>query len=305
MLFRDELTGWLRSLDKQGREGDRAFYLEAWNGTNSYTVDRVGRGTIHLPAICLSVFGGIQPGPLSTYVYQTARGGIGDDGLLQRFQLAVWPDAPHGWKNVDRWPDSSARTRVHDIFEALDQLELSPGEDDIPAIQFAPDAQELFDEWRGDLEIKLRSDELPSEAIESHLAKYRSLMPSLALLFQLVADMDAAREPAAVSLENAAQAAEWCAYLESHALRLYASAEDPAMAGGRELLKKASQGRILNGSSARDIYRKHWSRLNGPEEVNGALRVAEEYGWVRQERDTETGGRDVRWIFFHPEVFPK
>ena len=47
LLHRDELCGWLRSLDKQGREGDREFYLEAWNGTGSYTYDRIGRGTKH------------------------------------------------------------------------------------------------------------------------------------------------------------------------------------------------------------------------------------------------------------------
>jgi hypothetical protein len=29
-------------------------------------------------------------------------GGIGDDGLLQRLQLAVWPDIPATWTNVDR-----------------------------------------------------------------------------------------------------------------------------------------------------------------------------------------------------------
>jgi putative DNA primase/helicase len=62
LVLRDELSGWLRTLDKAGREGDRQFYLEAWNGTGSYTADRVGRGTIHIPALTLSLFGGIQPG---------------------------------------------------------------------------------------------------------------------------------------------------------------------------------------------------------------------------------------------------
>ena len=33
LLFRDELIGFLRSMDRDGREGDRSFYLEAWNGT--------------------------------------------------------------------------------------------------------------------------------------------------------------------------------------------------------------------------------------------------------------------------------
>ena len=32
LLFRDELTGWLRTLDREGHENDRAFYLETWNG---------------------------------------------------------------------------------------------------------------------------------------------------------------------------------------------------------------------------------------------------------------------------------
>jgi hypothetical protein len=51
-------------------------------------------------------------------------------------------------------------------------------------LKFALDAQELFAEWIQELEHKLRSDEL-HPALVSHLAKYRSLMPSLALLFEL------------------------------------------------------------------------------------------------------------------------
>jgi hypothetical protein len=64
LLLRDELNGWLQTLNKAGREGDREFYLESWNGYGAYTVDRVGSGTLHVPALCLSVFGGIQPGKL-------------------------------------------------------------------------------------------------------------------------------------------------------------------------------------------------------------------------------------------------
>src|SRR4029453_7681695 len=52
LLFRDELTGWLRMLDRDGHESDRSFYLEAWNGTNSYTYDRIGRGTLPIKAAC-------------------------------------------------------------------------------------------------------------------------------------------------------------------------------------------------------------------------------------------------------------
>jgi hypothetical protein len=114
LVHRDELSGWLRNLEKQGREGDRSFYLEAWNGTGSFDVDRIGRGSLHVPALCLSILGSIQPGPLSTYVYQATQGEKGDDGLLQRFQLLVWPDPPASWRNVDRWPDTEAKNRAYE-----------------------------------------------------------------------------------------------------------------------------------------------------------------------------------------------
>jgi hypothetical protein len=57
LVHRDELSGWLSNLEKQGREGDRAFYLESWNGTGSFAVDRIGRGSLHIPALCLSILG--------------------------------------------------------------------------------------------------------------------------------------------------------------------------------------------------------------------------------------------------------
>ena len=62
LVSRDELAGWLRTMDKPGREGDRDFYLEGWNGSGGYTLDRIGRGTVHIPAVTLSICGGIQPG---------------------------------------------------------------------------------------------------------------------------------------------------------------------------------------------------------------------------------------------------
>ncbi len=113
LQHRDEISGWLRNLDKQGREGDRAFYLESWNGTGSFDVDRIGRGSLHVPALCLSILGTIQPGSLSSYVWAATQGKEGDDGLLQRFQLLVWPDTLKEWRNVDRWPDAEAKGRAY------------------------------------------------------------------------------------------------------------------------------------------------------------------------------------------------
>ena len=304
LVHRDELSGWLRNLDKQGREGDRSFYLEAWNGTGSFDVDRIGRGSLHIPALCLSILGSIQPGPLSSYVYQATQGEKGDDGLLQRFQLLVWPDPHPTWRNVDRWPDVEAKNRAYEVFRRLDAL--SPedfgasGEDEegIPPVRFTEDGQGIFDQWRDELEVRLRSPELPP-ALESHLAKYRSLMPSLALIFQLIEYVDGSGEGSTVGIKPTLQAVAWCKYLETHARRLYSSAENPAVEGARVLLERIRKGEVSDGDSSRSVYRRHWSKLSTPEEVNSACAVLEEFGWLRVEA-VKTGGRSATRLRLHP-----
>lgn len=302
LIHRDELTGWFKSLDKDNREGDRAFFLESWNGTGDFTVDRIGRGTLHIPALCLSILGGIQPGPLSTYVYQANKGGVGDDGLLQRFQLTVWPDAPKEWVNIDRWPNTEAKNRAYKIFKIIDSyqhpLNLMASDSDVPAIRFSPEGQKVFNLWRAELETRLRSGDL-SPSMEAHLAKYRSLMPSLALIFQFCQETDFSVVLKNVEQPSAQLAVRWCKYLETHAIRLYSSAENPKLEHGRALLKKLREGIIKDGFSLRDIYQNDWSRLTSSEEVQQACDILLDFGWLRQENQP-TSGRPKKIFRIHP-----
>jgi hypothetical protein len=304
LIHRDELIGFLRTLEKEGRDSDRSFYLEAWNGTGNFTYDRIGRGKIHIPALCLSVLGGIQPGPLSSYVSQAIKGGIGDDGLLQRFQILVWPDAPNEWKNVDRWPDSAANSRAYSIFNSLDTLEPAVDREatdtEIPGIRYDREAQEIFNDWRFKLETKLRKGEL-HPAMESHLAKFRSLMPSLSLLFQLIDDVDSKKSTYSISQQHALSAISYCAYLETHANRLYLSVENHAYESAQALLKRIKGGEVKDSFTARDVYGNHWSKLATPDEVTPALLVLVKYGWL-MEFEIKTGGRDKVIYRIHPKL---
>lgn len=300
LVHRDELTGWLTSLDRYGREGDRSFYLESWNGTGSFTVDRIGRGSLHIPALCLSILGGIQPGPISSYVYQATAGGTGDDGLLQRFQMTVWPDAPKTWKNIDRLPDNQAKLHAYEVFERLDQFVADHyrlEKDEIPALRFSLEAQEIFNAWRTELELRLRKGDL-LPALESHLAKYRSLMPSIALIFYVVEALSKAQPIVSVSAEAASQAVAWCHYLETHAKRLYSSAKDPAMEAARALLDRIKKGDLQDGFATRDVYRKQWSYLNSSELVHQGTKILVDFGWVKEEQIDQKG----KLIRIHPSI---
>jgi len=108
LVIRDELSGWLATLDKPGREGERGFFLSAWNGDTGYTMDRIGRGSIHVDACCVSMLGGIQPARLRRYLADALHDGPLNDGLLQRFQVLVYPDIPQDWRYVDRAPRREA-----------------------------------------------------------------------------------------------------------------------------------------------------------------------------------------------------
>ena len=292
LVFRDELVGFLRSLDREGREGTRAFYLEAWNGTGGFVFDRIGRGTVEIEAACVSILGGIQPGPLADYLSETLRGGAGDDGLLQRFQVAVWPDPPAVWVNVDRWPDSTARQTARQVFDRLDAID--PGAigatqdegDRLPWLRFDAAAQALFDHWRAVLERRLRTEDLPP-ALESHLAKYRSLAPSLALLSHLA---DVGRGP--VGEPSLLRGLAWCEYLESHARRIYAPALAPDLCAARELDRRLLS--LPEPFTAKDIYKNCWRGLDR-EGTTAALATLEDFGRVRGERTQGPGRPTVRY----------
>lgn len=89
LAYRDELHGLLAGMDKQGQEGARAFYLQAYDGNQGYTFDRIGRGETTIPRVCLALLGGIQPARLQEYVRSATSGGAGDDGLGTSKNLGI------------------------------------------------------------------------------------------------------------------------------------------------------------------------------------------------------------------------
>lgn len=299
LLIRDELNGWLQLLSKAGREGDREFFLESWNGYGSYTVDRVGSGTLHVPALCLSIFGGIQPGKLQSYVERTIQGNAEDDGLLQRFQVLIYPDLSPDWNNIDRCPNLLAQEKVFDVFQKLDNVAaLKSGP--IPGVHFSPGAQDIFNTWRLELEKRLRSNEIGCPAFESHLAKYRSLMPSLALLFWILEDPENIHGKGAVSLQSTTQAIQWCAFLEKHAIKAYAIGQNAQAGAAKRLSEYIERGLLEQDSPVRSIYRKQWAQLRTPELVDQALETLEELHWLRVVHATVQGGRTKK-IILHPK----
>ena len=141
----------------------------------------------------------------------------------------------------------------------------------------------------------MRDDDLPP-AFQSHLAKYRSLIPSLALLYHL-ADVP---EGGRVSAEAFARAADFGEYLESHARRLYSPALDPALNAARELDRRIRRGDVSADFAARDIYRRGW-RLLDTDGTRKALDVLADYNRVLRV-EVPTIGRTAEVWRINPQL---
>jgi uncharacterized protein DUF3987 len=303
LSVRDELISLLGEMEKPGRESERSFYLQAWNGDGGFFVDRIGRGTVHVPHVCLSLIGNIQPARLRNYLRDTLTGGPSDDGLIQRFQILVWPDVDATWRNIDREPNHAAILAVENIFTTLANLSA-----DVPIqLRFCPEAQQLFDAWRAELEAKVRGECNLHAALIAHLSKYRSLLPSLAGLFEL-ADLAAEGRDlggeVSISLDHTRQAAAFCDYLEDHARRVYGCMVSPEMASARELARHLSAGDLPDTFTTRDVYRHGWSGLSQPEQARKALELLNDLAWVRQldSLPSVTGGRPTETWQTNPRV---
>lgn len=301
LAFRDELVSLLKTLDREEFAAARGFFLTAWNGTSGYTFDRIIRGKTHIEAACLSLIGGTQPGKIAEYVHRAVSGGASDDGLIQRFGLLVWPDQCPDWKDVDRYPDTEARTNAWRTFYMLDRLDPSSigAQTDefekIPYLRFDEPAHALFAEWRADLEARLRGAEM-SPSLESHLAKYRKLVPALALVSHLA---DGGSGP--ISEQATLRALALSVYLETHARRAYAAGSEAETAAAKAILNRIRKSDLSDGFMARDLRRKEWSGLTDNDQIKAGLDLLADFDWLRP-TISQTGGRPRTTYAINPRA---
>lgn len=111
-VIRDELAGFIGAMDKysggKGGAADRAFFLQAFDG-GAHVVDRVGRGTVAINNLLLTICGGIQPDRLASF------GDLTDDGLWQRFIPVVMAPGALG----EDVPDGDAEQAYDELVGAV------------------------------------------------------------------------------------------------------------------------------------------------------------------------------------------
>jgi hypothetical protein len=294
LYVRDELTGWFGNHDRYGGSGgDRAFFLEAWNG-GAYVADRVKhRGQpVRITHSSLSIIGGMQPDRL-----REALAGA-DDGLAARLAY-IWPDPPPISRLVNE-PDGDMRHRRHMLIATAQRLHGllmeadSTGELAPILLRLDQRALALFDELRQEAMQRARS----SRGLASGWhGKTPGRALRLALAFKLLAwSVVGGSEPRMITGDAMARAGAYLDYLAAMFDRVTAGLairrdEADAAAIARNIL--STRTTVLN---ERELYQlPGWSWLRDSERRANALRVLADAGWIRQAPRTGSRRRRGDW----------
>lgn len=298
LCVRDELTGWLGSMDaykgsKAGASADRANWLELYNG-GPRNVDRLVRGSVSIQNWSACLIGGIQPDMLRRVV-----AGMGHDGLLQRFLPVIACSADS--IGVDRVPDMLAIERYRELLEQL--AGVLPTKE---PVQLEEEAQIVRE--RVDLLAQKMARAVGHDGLEAWLGKWSGMFARLLLTFHAIECAQSRVHPSTRRVSGvAAEMVErlLCRTMLRHGIKFYGEIIDvnERHQRGKELARLilAKQWDVVH---KRELQRnwKATSKMQ-PWELHEVIGRLCDMDWLQPDREAEPGadGKPRRW-FVNPAV---
>ncbi|MBD0402949.1 DUF3987 domain-containing protein [Flammeovirga sp. EKP202] len=174
VLFKDELIGWLKSMNQYRQGADIEFFLSVFNGLVG-EVDRVGKN-LYVKDPFLSIIGGIQPSILP----QLTKNGNGDNGFLYRI-LFVMPES----ESVNYLSEKElSSNRLDTFYKKMEGLYYALQDEEMRYIPLSKEARSYFiSSFNHYLKI---ASETKDDAIISAYKKVGDYMPRFALLLEVL-----------------------------------------------------------------------------------------------------------------------
>ncbi len=183
-VFKDELAGWIKDMNKYRAGSDLEFWLSSWSG-KPVTLTRVTRPDSYVNKPLIPVLGGIQPSVFNQFATEENK----DNGFLDRL-LLCFPDI-----KVERYNENemdyeviewynNAIVSFYDTIKLLARKNTSEGELSSLNAYFDPDAKKEWVRMFNEITQIQNSDE-ENEYMKSMLPKQKSYIPRFALLIHV------------------------------------------------------------------------------------------------------------------------
>ncbi|MFK5948714.1 MAG: DUF3987 domain-containing protein [Methylococcales bacterium] len=298
LMFRDELNAWLSQVEKADKAHERAFYLEAFNGNGNFIQERVSRDNVVLKNPTVSILGNIQPSILNRFLVERSKG-KSNDGLFERFQLAVYPDCANS-KYTDIPDNEVLIKRIRDIFSCLSMM----GEyEETLTLNFDENTQVLWTEWASQHKERELKASVEDQAV---LGKYAALVAKLALIFHIVEeatncdDFKSFSPTLIIQQASLELAIRWSKFLYSHNVRIRALGQDTKYSETARLIVERFS-HLKPQFAPRDIQRKCWKGLKTIDDCNAAIKILADKGYIAPINVDGKNGRTTNRYVIHPD----
>jgi hypothetical protein len=175
-LFRDEIVGFLKDMNKYRKGSDEEFWLESYNN-GSYIVNRVTKEPIAIENTCINILGSIQPSVLAGIAKERE-----GNGLIERFLFTSAEENIHHLKNTEipteweEWWESTVK-----LFNSY--CYLIDGKATI--ISLSPECFAKLQEYDIIL-TNIQLSENETAGIKNYVSKIKTYMPRFALLLSII-----------------------------------------------------------------------------------------------------------------------
>jgi hypothetical protein len=180
-VFKDELAGWFKDMNKYREGSDLEFWLSTWSG-KAISLNRKTAKSSFVDKPLVSVLGGIQPSVLNAFYTEDNK----DNGFMDRMLLSypdlsieVWNDKEMNYETIQWYNDSLIsfyETIKHKVVEFDEDGDIKPKIAIIPT-ESKKEWIRVFNEYTS---IQNSDDE--NEYMKSMLPKQKSYLPRFALL---------------------------------------------------------------------------------------------------------------------------
>jgi hypothetical protein len=300
LLYRDELAGLLRDLDRYSSKGsgDRYSLMELDNG-GPKKIGRVGNFKT-VPNWSATITGCLTPAAIKSFASD-----LNEDGLLQRYTICMVKPAGD---DVDRPPNQRA---ISAYMQVLNELRNMRATEDNARIKFSPEAYECRMEFMRTAAALANAEGIPG-TMAAHIRKFEAKFPRLCLLFHLVDLAVQGRHPngsESISRETAEKVRDLMIWEYGHIEEFWLE----TLGDGGDSFAQKIAGHILahnittlyHNKHVAEPYFKQWKALSDRERLN-AYSTLEAAGWIMRLNDAKQNVDRVwsKWQV-NPEVHKK
>jgi hypothetical protein len=180
-VFKDELAGWFKDMNKYREGSDLEFWLSTWSG-KAISLNRKTSKSSFVDKPLVSVLGGIQPSILNSFYTEDNK----DNGFMDRMLLSypeleieTWNDKEMNYDTIQWYNDA-----IISFYETIKHKVLELDVDGEVVSKTAIIPQESKNEWIRVFNeyTAIQNSDAENEYMKSMLPKQKSYLPRFALL---------------------------------------------------------------------------------------------------------------------------